>query len=214
MKENIPKGTGNSRYLKSAIPADITHEELVALLRGGTFPFDFNGINPEGFQQIGDPIGKATLLSDETASRLLLGPDAVPDDALQLIPPPGYIFWYTKETPPDGFLVCDGSTLLIEDYPVLYSVIGNAFGGNDTSFVLPDLRAAFVRGAGAQSGYSAAFGQKQEATYIVNGSNADYGNMDKNFGSYTGLVNAGTWSTVTRIGVRPFNIALTPIIKY
>ena len=31
MKDTIIKGTGNSRYLKSNIPADITHEQLVQL---------------------------------------------------------------------------------------------------------------------------------------------------------------------------------------
>lgn len=52
--------------MKSAIPENITHEELVALLREGTFPFDFNGINPAGFAQLGQGLTKENLLDDNT----------------------------------------------------------------------------------------------------------------------------------------------------
>ena len=42
---------------------------------------------------------------------------------------------------PDGYLLCDGSSLDQADYPELYAVIGEQFGSEDsTSFNLPDLR--------------------------------------------------------------------------
>jgi microcystin-dependent protein len=42
---------------------------------------------------------------------------------------------------PDGFFPCDGQTLPISQYQVLYSLLGTTFGGNGTTtFGLPDLR--------------------------------------------------------------------------
>lgn len=70
MQDMIIAGTGNSRYLKSSIDADITLAELVSMLRAGTFPFDFNGINPAGITQDGTPLNAATLLSNDTAIKI------------------------------------------------------------------------------------------------------------------------------------------------
>ena len=49
------------------------------------------------------------------------------------------LFPYNSE--PTGWMECDGRALSVTEYMVLYSMIGNTFGGNDTSFNLPDLRA-------------------------------------------------------------------------
>lgn len=82
MKDSEILGTGNSRYLKSAIGAAATWEEARAMLIAGTFPIDFNGINEAGFAQVGDALNKNNLLKDATAA--LLGGDSsmVPDEAL------------------------------------------------------------------------------------------------------------------------------------
>ncbi|KAJ4376784.1 hypothetical protein N0V86_006902 [Didymella sp. IMI 355093] len=55
--------------------------------------------------------------------------------------------------------VCDGSRLERRDFPELYVMIGNANGGDDTVFNLPDLRGRFLRGA--SSDY--AVGQKHDS---------------------------------------------------
>lgn len=68
MDDMIINHTGNSRLLKSSIPAGITHEQLVTLLREGTFPVDFNGYNSAGIKTLGTPLNKNTLLRDETAA--------------------------------------------------------------------------------------------------------------------------------------------------
>lgn len=65
MRDSNILGNGNSRWMKSAIPENITHEELVALLRAGTFPFDMYGINEAGWQQLGQFLSKAVLLNDD-----------------------------------------------------------------------------------------------------------------------------------------------------
>jgi len=55
--------------------------------------------------------------------------------------PIGAVMQYAAETPPTGWLICDGRERLIADYPALYAVIGDAWGtppsGSDY-FVLPD----------------------------------------------------------------------------
>lgn len=82
MRDLIIKGTGNSRFLKSNIPTSTTLQELIAMLNGGTFPIDLNGLNQEGIQQQGTPINTATLLADDTVNALkLTQPDPTVNDA-------------------------------------------------------------------------------------------------------------------------------------
>lgn len=83
MTDSIIKQTGNSRYLKSAIGADTTFEQFLEMLRNGTLPIDLNGINPDGFAELGTALNKANLLSDETAELFGLGAEAVPDEVLK-----------------------------------------------------------------------------------------------------------------------------------
>ena len=61
----------------------------------------------------------------------------------------GEIKIYAGATVPDGWLECDGSELNVEDYPLLFSAIGNTYGGDGiTTFYLPDLRGRFPIGMG------------------------------------------------------------------
>lgn len=84
MKDFVSMGTGNSRYLKSSIPANITFSQLVTMLRNGTFPFDFNGTNPAGIREQGTALSKNNLLSDEVATLLALSEaDAVVSNAFK-----------------------------------------------------------------------------------------------------------------------------------
>lgn len=54
--------------------------------------------------------------------------------------PVGMIAPFGGGTVPDGWLLCDGSQVLLVDYPDLFSVIGGAFGAVDENFFyLPDL---------------------------------------------------------------------------
>lgn len=49
-----------------------------------------------------------------------------------------------------GFLWCDGSVFVIDEFPTLYGVIGTSFGQQgDGTFCVPDLRGQFVRGVDA-----------------------------------------------------------------
>jgi hypothetical protein len=39
----------------------------------------------------------------------------------------------------DDRLVCNGALLRVSDFPELFSVLGNSYGGDDSHFRLPDL---------------------------------------------------------------------------
>lgn len=59
----------------------------------------------------------------------------------------GSIITWPSATPPTWGLICDGSTKNVSEYPDLYAVVGNTWGGTpDTTFVLPDLRGRFSLG--------------------------------------------------------------------
>ena len=112
MKDFVIKGNGNSRYLKSSLEGITTWEQFRAALAAGTLPIDLNGINPEGFQQLGDPLNKATLLKDDTAEKYGLGDNAVVDDAFKFLAP-GKLATITVTTNPGATVTCtDGSLVL------------------------------------------------------------------------------------------------------
>lgn len=96
MKDSILKGTGNSRFLKSAVPAGTSWADALAMLQAGTFPIDFNGINTEGFQQVGTPLNKANLLKDVNALTLGLTGDAVPNDMFNILAHAGDLHVWRK----------------------------------------------------------------------------------------------------------------------
>lgn len=49
---------------------------------------------------------------------------------------------------PAGYLLCDGATYSVTDFPILFSVLGYKFGGTGESFAVPDKRDKFAVGAG------------------------------------------------------------------
>lgn len=140
--------------------------------------------------------------------------------------PVGSVFWLATQTAPEGYLICDGSAASRTEYADLFAAIGTTFGAGDgsTTFALPNLRAAFIRGAGSQNGYSATFGQKQEATKWVKiaTDSKTVGNSDKSVSSSFSSAGDARFSTQSITSpystptyyFRPYNIALTPIIKY
>jgi microcystin-dependent protein len=54
---------------------------------------------------------------------------------------------------PDGWLLCEGQLLPINQYSALFSLLGTTYGGNGTTnFQLPDLRGRFPMGGGSGIG--------------------------------------------------------------
>lgn len=96
MIDSVLKGTGNSRFLKSAVPVGTSWADALAMLQAGTFPIDFNGINTEGFQQVGTPLNKANLLKDATAAQIGLPPSTTPDGMFQALGNTGELHVWRK----------------------------------------------------------------------------------------------------------------------
>lgn len=68
--------------------------------------------------------------------------------------PIGTIISYTTNTPPSGFLICDGSEVNKTEYADLYKILGDTFGTSTdaTKFKLPDLRDKFIQGTNGNLG--------------------------------------------------------------
>lgn len=62
--------------------------------------------------------------------------------------PLGTVLSYAGQIAPYGYLLCDGASYLVKDYPDLYAVIGNTYGGDDANFNVPDYRETVLVGVG------------------------------------------------------------------
>jgi len=84
------------------------------------------------------------------------------------IVPPGSLIWYSSSFVPNGYLLCDGTSVKRRQYPKLFSTIGVTFGPGDgmTTFNLPDLRGKMLRGWGPVNSLDPgrAFGSSQVNT--------------------------------------------------
>ena len=78
--------------------------------------------------------------------------------AVSILPDIGDIKMTARLTAPDGWLICDGSTISRTQYSALFGAIGTQFGSGDgsTTFNLPDFRSRMPLGAG-QGVYNLSF---------------------------------------------------------
>ena len=61
--------------------------------------------------------------------------------------PAGTVLPFGGSTPPNGYLLCDGTSYHVSTYPELYAAIGTAWGTVDGNhFNVPDLQGRFLRG--------------------------------------------------------------------
>lgn len=68
--------------------------------------------------------------------------------------PVGNIIDHPVDTPPPGYLLCDGRAISRTQYAALYATIGTTYGSGDgsTTFNIPDRRGYFVRGVDGTAG--------------------------------------------------------------
>lgn len=155
--------------------------------------------------------------------------------------PVGSIMYFAKQTPPAGWLICNGAAISKTTYADLYSIIGNTYGSSSTTFNLPDLRGNFVRGWDNGRGRDAGrtFGTEQEdairnitglfPTVPTNQGPRSYtgpfASTGEVLGERVGVLGSNGWAVLqtkfdasrvvpTADEIRPKNIALLPIIKY
>ena len=61
-----------------------------------------------------------------------------------------------------GWMVCDGRKLETGSYPELYAVLGHLYGGDKSSFYLPDYRGYFLRGVATDDKVDKGFGERKK----------------------------------------------------
>lgn len=94
-----------------------------------------------------------------------------------------------------GYLECDGATLNVNEYPALYAVIGNTYGGTSSAanlgntsagtFKLPDYRGRIVMGTGQVDGNSGGSPGVSTNTTASGGSGGSYNECGATGGQYT-----------------------------
>lgn len=88
MQDGIMNETGDSRYLRSIAGFKQkfpTYDAFAAGLSAGEVPIDLNGVNPDGWAQLGTALNKSNLLTDATAALADLGPEATPNEMFAAI---------------------------------------------------------------------------------------------------------------------------------
>ena len=144
--------------------------------------------------------------------------------------PCGTIIQSLARIPPYGFLLANGATVNISDYPDLFGLIqyDYGYGVYGVSFKLPNLNGAFLRSAGSQTysgitydgGNVGAFQQdqtlpiKQQGFYNLASGTAR--SCPSRFSIPTDPVDTGVSTFSDRMGneVRPFNFSVYYYIKY
>ena len=61
--------------------------------------------------------------------------------------PIGTVLSFAGQTAPHGYLLCNGASYKVADYPDLYAVIGNTYGGDNANFNVPNLVDKFIQGS-------------------------------------------------------------------
>ncbi|MBL4761400.1 MAG: phage tail protein [Gammaproteobacteria bacterium] len=140
--------------------------------------------------------------------------------------PTGTIMAFGGQIAPNGFLFCYGLLLNRGVYVGLFSVVDEVFGVGDgvTTYLGPDFRAEFVRGADSGRGidvgrvlgsYQADELKSHSHSMDLYRSNGSADGSSK-AGAYTDLVGRGSSTTSSEGGgeTRPRNVAVNYIIKY
>ena len=71
-----------------------------------------------------------------------------------LLIPYGTIIQSAAPSVPEGWLLCDGASILKATYLNLFNAIGYTYGGSGTSFNVPDIRGRAAIGSGTGAGLS------------------------------------------------------------
>tara|TARA_R100001460_G_scaffold84296_1_gene125553 strand:- start:1192 stop:1716 length:525 start_codon:yes stop_codon:yes gene_type:complete len=112
----------------------------------------------------------------------------------------GTILPHGSSTAPTGFLSCDGSAVSRTTYADLFAVIGTTWGtGNGSStFNLPDLRAAAIRGTGT---HGSSTNGNTGAAFTRGNVGTLENDMHQEHGHDVIFYNSGSGSSVYREGV-------------
>ena len=102
-------------------------------------------------ETVKDGVVEPRHLSANAVTGTAIAPDTIASDDLtpavrEALNPPGTILPFGGTVAPAGYLMCDGQAYPKTTYPALALVVGTAFGGDGTTFRVPDLRGRLLRG--------------------------------------------------------------------
>lgn len=123
-----------------ALFGDATYKQVVQKVNGvapnsgGNVNVDMSGYLP----LTGGTISGALTVNNTVTANKFSGDGIVPI---------GTILPFAGGTIPEGFLACEGAGLSTATYSGLYAVIGNTYGGDTTTFNLPNLTNRFLQGS-------------------------------------------------------------------
>jgi len=227
VEEEISNGiNGTPRIASETRPRNVA---LIFIIKAKNITFDATVQNANADTVDGCHAGNAAnnvLKLDDTGKVPLTNLPA--SDAV----PAGTVSFFTKNTPPTGYLKCNGAAISRTTYSTLFAAIGTTFGTGDgsTTFNLPDLRGEFIRGwddtRGIDTGRTFGSYQADElklhnhtlSMYTAGGDNPLGGNQRiSTDNSAIGGPYIPTYLTMAETGgteTRPRNRALLPCIKY
>lgn len=130
--DTLPSGT----YCRTVlIPA---HIDWLIIVNGALSEL----LKAENFEQFG------SITPEEVADRFETMFFEFRDSECEVAVPVGSIVMWTEVIPPSRWLLCDGGAVAIADYPELYALWGDKYGGTETQFGLPDMEDYSPMGAG------------------------------------------------------------------
>lgn len=226
--------TGVGVYESDAVPAHTHKYNKIddgdgSILIPGP-PATFISFNEENVGDLREPstnpngeIGSGTALASagtETRPNNIAFTPVLGTEQISTVPVGSFI-WYTSNTVPNGYLLCDGSAVT-STYNNLRQILidaGNPFGTDGSDPRLPDLITdnRFIRGAGG----SLAHGTTQthnlkthEHSFTVNRTSGIGDSGSKNAARFTTIISGPVQGTDTADETRPNCIALLPVLKY
>jgi len=135
--------------------------------------------------------------------------------------PVGSFLWYTINTVPNGYLLCDGSavTTTHNDLRTLLINAGSPFGTSGSDPRLPDLVTGnrFIRGAGGTLSHGTTQSHNianHTHEFTVNRPSGIGDSGARNAEQFTTIISGPVQGTNTAAETRPNSIALLPILKY
>lgn len=98
--------------------------------------------------------------------------------------PVGKLITWPSDNYPDGYLYCDGASVLVADFPALFAEIGYTHGGAGANFNIPDGRGFFPRGVSDGTGRDPDAGSRTAMNPGGNTGNAVGSVQGHTFGSH------------------------------
>jgi microcystin-dependent protein len=104
-----------------------------------------NNINIDGYLSVPTIQNQTNFLSIPTIeiNSIKYNVSSVPTGSIKML--------ISNINPPSGFLLCDGSTYNINDYPNLFNVIKYTYGGSMSTFCVPNFQSCFPIGGNNQN---------------------------------------------------------------